>query len=347
MKPTPTTATPAMKTINGKKCVRVLDLAKKWGTSTATILATDKPNAVPDRYTHRINGRAWCELEGLRLRADAVKDRKSSYISREIIEFLDGLEKPETTAKPTDLDTTVADARRAAYQALVKAEENANLINETDDAAWEARRIADGNRGSIGSLLARMDRVSAELQGNTNLIGEHSQRLDKLENTVNKLKSCDHVARHQSASATVVSDKNTGRIQELSEIQDRLTDVVHANQERITDNATDTYVVNQTANKALDTATQAADLAQENADIVAGEIERLTRLAADVDRMKKKAHTRNDDAMARIIQTERNQRDNAARIATLEEHARAVDWTLAALAALAVIGRVIHLLHRR
>lgn len=310
---------PAMKTINGKTCVRLIDLAHAWDTTTSNILAASKPHHIPGKYLHRVDGRVWCELEGLRYRSTATS---KSRLTRHIVEFLDSLEKPTeptpTTTEPaaTDLDTTIADARRTAYQALAKAEENANLINETDDAAWEARRTADENRGSIGSLLERMDRVSAELQGNTNLIGEHSQRLDKLENTVEKLKPCrDHVARHQSASATVVSDKNAGRIQELSGKLDNLADAVHGNLGKTTDNAAAVHVVKQTADTALDTATQAADLAQENADIVSGEIERLTKQEKRIDR--------------------------------LEEHARALYWILAAVAMLGVVGHVIRLLRRR
>lgn len=261
MKPTPTAATPAMKIVNGKQCVRVLDLAKAWGTSTATILATDKPHAVPDRFIHRINGRAWCELEGLRQRADAVKDRKSSYISREIIDFLDSLEKPiEPKPEPqaTDLGTAalIADARRTANIAIVKTNENRGILDGTIDAV-------NGNKVSI------------------------------------------------------------------------------------TDNAASIHVAKDIANKALDTATQAADLAQENADIVSGEIERLTKLSERVDRVEKDAIAHRCDALQRVRQAECKQRDNEARIATLEEHARALDWTLAAVAMLGVVVHVIRLLHRR
>ena len=262
------TATPAMKTINGKKCVRVIDLARAWGTTTATILATDKPRAVPEKYIHRLNGRAWCELDGLRKRANAVKDLKSSYISREILAFLDGLEKP-TAAKPTasssqatDLGTAalLADARRTASQALAKAENNA-------------------------------------------------KRVEKLE-------------KHMDAAELVV--KSAANIaEEASEAVDRLGSVVQQAQQ------------------------QDADLAKENADIIRGEIERLTKLSEHVDRVEKDAIAHRGDALARIRQAERQQRDNTACIRTLEEHARAVDWTLAAVAVLSVAGRLIRLLRRR
>lgn len=326
--------TPVKAIINGKKCVRVLDLAKAWGTSTATILATDKPHAVPAKYIHRLNGLVWCELEGLRQRAEATKNRKSSYISRKILEFLDGLEKPETTApEPTDLGTAalIANARRTAAEAL--------------DRANEADTHAKANYRSIGKLGIRMYDVEADV---------YSLKHDPHR---------DHVA--QSASATVVSDKNTGRIQELSDKLDGLADVVDDNQVEITnaksflnnldhrtaDTAAKAYAAHDLANTALDTAQQAADLAQKNADIITVTNDRLSlrldRLSEHVNRVEKDAIASREDALQRIRQAERQQRDNAARIQTLEEYAHGLDWTLTAVTVLCVVGRVIRLLRRR
>ena len=216
---------PVKAIINGKKCVRVLDLAKAWGTSTATILATDKPHAVSDKYIHRVNGCVWCELEGLRKRAEATKNRKSSYISRNILALLDGLEKPETS-KPTDLGMAdlIADARRTASQALAVAEDNEKRVEK---------------------LEKRMDAAQLVVKSAANIAEEASEAVDRVETT----------------------------------------------------------------------AQQSADLAKENADIIRGEIERLTRLSDDVDKAKKKV--------------------------------RALYWTLAAVSALGVAARVVRLLRRR
>ena len=304
---------PAMKTINGKQCVRLIDLAHAWDTTTSNILCTSKPYHIPEKYLHRIDGRIWCELEGLRYRSTATS---KSRLTRHIVEFLNSLGKPAaesaepaatvTTTEPaiTNPDTAalIADAHQLAADAFLKASDNSEKLRYLDDMVFETGRLAN----------------------------ENVQRLEKLE-------SRDHVA--QSASTTVINEKNEGRIQELSGKLDRLIDAVHHNQGKTTeqqpetqqatasqalaiakeacdvayeakldaennldglteaviknqgkiadaesflnnldnrtvDTATKAYAAHGIADKALDTATQAADLAQENADIVSGEIER-------------------------------------------------------------------------
>ena len=265
----PTTATPAMKTINGKQCVRVLDLAKSWHTSTASILATGKPHHIPAKHIHRIDGYAWCDFAGLRYRVASAK--QGSWISKFIREFLDAQDRAigddaktdvENAEKPTDLGTAalIADARRTASLALAKAENN-------------------------------------------------EKRVETLE-------------KHMDAAESVV--RSAANIaEEASEAVDRIGAAAEQKQQ------------------------EAVDLAKENADIMRGEIERLTRLSDDVDKAEKKAAARHDEVMARIRQAERQQRDTAARIQTLEEQARAVDWTIAAVAMLSVAARFIRLLRRR
>lgn len=260
MKKTKTGNTPAIRIIDGRPFVRVIDLAHLWNTSTASILATGKPHHVPEEHIRRIDGRVWCSLAGLRYRLRAAK--QGSQLSGFIRGFLDTQEeKNPTVAKtepeptPTDLGTAalIADARRTASQALAKTE---TLEKRTDAAE------------SI-------------------------------------VKSCANIA------------------EEASEAVDRVGT----------------------------TAQRAADLAQENADIITVTGDRISlrldRLSEHVDRVEKDAAARHDDALARIRSAERKQRDNAARIGTLEEHARAIDWTIAAVAMLGVVGRLIRLLHRR
>ena len=139
------------------------------------------------------------------------------------------------------------------------------------------------------------------------------------------------------ADARRTASQALAKTQELSGKLDRLTAAIH--------------VVKQTADTALDTATQAADLTQENADIITVTSDRISlrldQLSEHVDHVEKDAIAYRGDALQRVRQAEREQRGNAARIRTLEEHARAVDWTLAAVATLAVVGRVIRLLRRR
>lgn len=355
MKPTSTTAAPAMKIINGKPCVRVIDLAKAWHTSTASILATGKPHHIPEEFLRRIDGRVWCQLAGLRYRLKAVK--QDSNLNWCIREFLDTQEEKRTPTapKPTDLGTAalIADARRTASQAL-------NRANEADNFAYDANTLAKANDKRIGKLEIRMDSVEADVYSL-----KHDTRRD-------------HVARHQSASATVVSDKNTGRINDLATrvhdldvrakaLEHDVPQLLHAmcSKERVEtlekQMGAVKLVVKSTANIAEEASEavdrigaaveqqqqQAADLAKENADIIRGEIERLTQLSDDVDKATKKAQARHDGAMAHIMSIERKQRDNAARIRTLEEHARAIDWTLAAVAMLGVVGRLARLLRRR
>lgn len=267
MKPT----TPAMKTINGKKCVRLIDLAKAWDTTTSNILCTSKPYHIPEKYLHRVDGRVWCDVEGLRYRSTATS---KSRLTRHICEFLDSLEtpteptsEPAATTEPAETGSRtaglVADAHQLAADSFLKASDNSEKLREVDDMAWNALGLAK----------------------------ENSARLDQLGNTVNKLKPCrDHVERHQSASATVVSDKNTARVQELSGKLDGLADAVHGNQMGITDNAADIHVVKQTVNTALDTATQAADLAQDNADTICDQMDRLTKLSERVGKLEEKAN---------------------------------------------------------
>lgn len=255
---------PAMKIINGKQCVRLIDLAHAWDTTTSNILCTSKPYHIPGKYLHRIDGRVWCELEGLRYRSTATK---KSRLTRHIGEFLNSLGKPaepepeptETETQAMDLGTAslIADAHQLAADSFLKSSDNSEKLRELDDTAFETGRLANENR----------------------------VRLDNLEATVSKLKGRAHVA--QSASTTVVSDKNAGLIQELSGKLDNLADAVHDNLGKTTDNAAAVHVVKQTADTALDTATQAADLARENADIVRSEIERLTKQKERIDALEK------------------------------------------------------------
>lgn len=306
---------PAMKTINGKQCVRLIDLAHAWDTTTSNILCTSKPYHIPEKYLHRIDGRIWCELEGLRYRSTATS---KSRLTRHICEFLDSLGKP-TEPEPTEtrMAKLIADAHQLAADAFLKSSDNSEKFRELDDTAWNTRELANGN----------------------------SNRLDKLEYTVNKLKSRDHAA--QSASATVANEENTGRIQELSGKLDNLAETLRHNLNNTIDNAAAVHITKDIANKALDTATQAADLAQENADIVSGEIERLTEQKERIDKLEKLSDENAVSVAASVTEIKRNQRDNAARIGTIEKQARAVDWILATVAILSVVGHVLRLLRRR
>lgn len=64
---------PDMKTINGHTYIKVKDLADQWYTTTSSILRTGKPGQVPEKYRRTIEGRTWCDVEGLRYRLNRMK----------------------------------------------------------------------------------------------------------------------------------------------------------------------------------------------------------------------------------------------------------------------------------
>ena len=166
--------TPAMKTINGKTCVRLTDLAHAWDTTTSNILAASKPHHIPGKYLHRIDGRVWCELEGLRYRSTATK---KSRLTRHIMEFLNSLGKPAaesaepeptgTETQAMDLGTAalIADARRTASQALAKAEEAAETAEDGYDLASRQRARANLHDENIktntNNISVALERIAA------------------------------------------------------------------------------------------------------------------------------------------------------------------------------------------
>lgn len=174
--------TPAMKIINGKPCVRVLDLANMWHTSTASILATGKPHHIPEEFLRRIDGRVWCQLAGLRYRLKAVK--QDSNLNWCIREFLDTQEEKRTKKTPsqpaaTDLGTAdlIADARRTASQALAKAENNEKRVEKLEkqmdavrsvvksaaNVAEEASEAVDGVESTVCGEMERVTRLYADV----------------------------------------------------------------------------------------------------------------------------------------------------------------------------------------
>lgn len=326
MKPTPTTA---IKYIDGQPFVRVIDLGHAWHTSTSAILATGTCRQIPEEHIRRIDDRVWCSFAGLRYRLKATKN--ANRLTRHIRKFLDSQEeKKPTAAKPTPETTTpaatdlgtaalIADARHTASQALAKAEEAAKTAEDGYDIACTQR--------------ARANLHDENIKINTNNISVALERIAAL-------KESDEKTQKFIKAADTNAYDNVLRVEALEKSLDAAKLVVKS-AANIAEKAS------EDVDRVESTAQQAADLAQENADIIRGEIERLTRLSDDVDKAKKKAAARHGDALQRIRQAERNQRDNAARIQTLEEHARAVDWTLAAVAMLGVVGHVIRLLRRR
>lgn len=288
MKTTATNTTPAVRYIDGKPFVRVIDLGHMWHTNTSNILASGKRHHVPEEQLRRIDGRVWCSFQGLRYRVQATKN--GSNITRLICEFLDAQEKKTTptaaksetaTLKasnstplktmPTDLGTAalIADARRTASQALAKTKEASRVINVYHRIALENQR-----------------------------------RIEELE------KQCAHLhpmlATHDAAfDAKAEAEQNAQRL-------DKLENMPKTTRNRARTNAN-----------------------------------RLTKQAARIDKLERESRGRYAAATARVQAAERQQRDNTARIAVIEEHARAIDWTLAAVAILGIVGRAIRLLRRR
>ena len=87
MKNTQTSNTPTIRIIDGIPFVRVIDLGHLWNTTTASILATDKPHQVPEEHLRRIDGHVWCSFPGLRYRVQAAK--QGSQLTSLIREFLE------------------------------------------------------------------------------------------------------------------------------------------------------------------------------------------------------------------------------------------------------------------
>ena len=155
-------ATPAVQLIDGIPFVRVIDLGHLWNTTTASILATDKPHQVPEEHIRRIDGRVWCSFPGLRYRVTAAK--RGGHLTSLIREFLEShIEKkptPEPTPTPTTLGTAalIADARRTASQALAKAQEAEEQAGEARGVAYDAKVDAEDNAKSLDAFD---DRVAA------------------------------------------------------------------------------------------------------------------------------------------------------------------------------------------
>ena len=327
MKTSQNIATPAVQLIDGQPFVRVIDLAHLWNTTTASILATDKPHQVPEEHIRRIDGRVWCSFPGLRYRVQATK--QGSQLTSLIREFLEShIEKkptPEPTPTPTDLGTAalIADARRTASQALAKAEEAAKTAEDGYDIASAQRARANLHDENIktntNNISVALERIAALKESD-----ENTQKFIKDADT----NAYDYVHRFEALekhmdTADLVAKSAANIAEEASEAVDRVKT----------------------------TAQHAADLAQKNADriTVTGEriSLRLDRLSEHVDRVEKDAIASREDALQRTRQAERQQRDNTARIQTLAEYAHGLDWTLAAVAVLGVAARMIRLLRRR
>ena len=162
MKNTQTSNTPTIRIIDGIPFVRVIDLGHLWNTTTASILATDKPHQVPEEHLRRIDGHVWCSFPGLRYRVQAVK--QGSQLTSLIREFLESHIEKKPTPEPTPPATgkaraaLIADARRTASQALAKAQEAEEQADEACDVAYDAKVDAEDN---AKSLEAYDDRIAA------------------------------------------------------------------------------------------------------------------------------------------------------------------------------------------
>lgn len=325
-----TTTTPTVRLIDGQPFVRVVDLAHLWDTSTSAILATDKPHQVPEEHIRRIDGRVWCSFQGLRYRLTATESK--GRLTRHIREFLDAqAEKtepkpePTPTPTPTDLGTAalIADARRTASMALTKAEEAAKTANDGYDIASAQRARANLHDENIkintNSISVALERIAALKESD-----EQTQKFIEDAET----NAYDYVHRFEALEKSIDDAKLV--VKSAANIAEKASEDV---------------------DRIESTSQQAADLAQENADIITVTNDRISlrldRLSEHVDHVEKDAIAHRRDALERIRQAERQQRDNAARVQTLEEYARGVNWTLTAVTILGVVGRAIRLLRRR
>lgn len=97
----------------------------------------------------------------------------------------------------------------------------------------------------------------------------------------------------------------------------------------------------------LHTATQAADLAQDNADTICDQMGRLTEQKERIDKLEKLSDENATSVAASVMEIKRTQRNVEERIDELDKRMCAVEWALSAVAMLTVVGRVICLLRRR
>lgn len=262
---------PAMKTINGKTCVRLIDLAHAWDTTTSNILAASKPHHIPGKYVHRVDGCVWCELEGLRYRSTATS---KSRLTRHIVEFLDSLEKKTETEsakpEPTEPETEpigtaalIADARRTASQALAKAEEAAKTAEDGYDIASAQR--------------ARANLHDENIKINTNNISVALERIAAL-------KESDEKTQEFIKDAETNAFDYVHRFEALEKSMDAVKLVVKS-AANIAEKASED--VDRIGSAAQQAAEQSADLARGNADIVRSEIERLTKQKERIDALEK------------------------------------------------------------
>lgn len=66
-----------------------------------------------------------------------------------------------------------------------------------------------------------------------------------------------------------------------------------------------------------------------------------------IDKLEQETRAQHETLIERVRLTELRQQDDRARIVALEEKARAIDWTMTAIAMLSVAARLIRLLRRR
>lgn len=86
---------PGIKQINGHDYIKIQDLAKDWHTTTSSILATGKPQQVPAQYRRTIDGRTWCDVEGLRYRLNSMK--RGGKIREQLRQLVDRFPDPSFT----------------------------------------------------------------------------------------------------------------------------------------------------------------------------------------------------------------------------------------------------------
>lgn len=86
---------PGIKHINGHTYIKIQDLANDWHTTTSSILATGKPRQVPAEYRRTIDGRTWCDVEGLRYRLNSMK--RGGKIREQLRQLLDRFSGPSFT----------------------------------------------------------------------------------------------------------------------------------------------------------------------------------------------------------------------------------------------------------
>lgn len=164
----------ATRIIDNTPCVRVVDLAHQWHTSTASILATDKPHAIPSRYLHYPDINVWCELDGLRWRVEHT--RINTCITRKISEYLDevGKQSEPVASKPT-ADTVKQDTDSIARKARNRARTVAHRVTR------QAARI-DSLEDRVNKLhsdeyhrYGRLSQQTADLESRVSILEETMQ----------------------------------------------------------------------------------------------------------------------------------------------------------------------------